>query len=739
MSFARYFKLSSYCLIASGFVAIAATGALDPFSLILFSAALIVSWCINTAHLYRRLSGWALNTLAIAYFPLYLVDYKILSRSFVISIVHFVFYMAALKLLTLARDRDYVYLYLISFVELLAASTLTIGMAFALSFFVFLLSGVSTLMLFEMRRSNARALEKGKLQPPVVPSGMEGSGLELFSRFPAGKVAAVSLVTTLMILLLAIPLFFLLPRPSLGILSRSSGQTQFISGFSERVELGEIGNIKESDAVVMRVKVSESPAKLPGNLKWRGIALDRYDGRAWSRGDLRRRAVTLQAGPYFKLEELTHSRKLLSQTYFLEALSTNVVFASRKALAVSRDVGFVQRDSSDSLYTSHHTLRKIRYEVISEPSQPDASLLNSRSGPIPEEVKACCLQLPPEDPRIGRLAKEVTRDHTTPFEKARALERFLRSNYSYSLELRGSPNSKDPLAMFLFEVRRGHCEYFASAMTIMLRELGIPARLVNGFRTGEYNSIGDDWTVRQYDAHSWVEAYFAPFGWYEFDPTPPDPQRSRPALARMLANLVDALDLWWWEEVVNYDFWKQYQLIGTLRTKIADYQQSLKNLLAGAYLKGRSGVDRVRKSDWILTRGPKILGVLALVLAAAYFILRRQAGLGVRLARAIHRLVSHPGDAAVITSFYAEALDLLRSRGFKRNLGQTPLEFAQSLGTHPAARPFETLTHLYNRARFSAAGTGAESATAESLLKSLRSTLRSQPRIPRKNVFYCFV
>jgi hypothetical protein len=723
MSFARYFRLSSYCLIASGFVAIAATGTLDLFSLLLFSVAFIVSWFIDTARLYQRLSGWVLNSLAIAYFPLYLIDYKILSHSFLISTIHLVFYMAALKLVTLAKDRDYVYLYVISFAELLAASTLTIDLTFALSFFIFLFSGVSTLVLFEMRRSNARAQEKGNLQPPVIPSGMEGSGLELFSRFPAGKVAGISLVMTLMIVLLAIPLFFLLPRASLGILSRRPGQTRFVSGFSDRVELGEIGDIKESDAVVMRVKVGDSPSKLPEDLKWRGIALDHYDGRAWSRSDLRRRAVTMQEAGFYKLEEFTHSRNRLSQTFFLEALSTDVLFASRKVLAVSGDIGSVQRDSSDSLYTSHHMLRKVRYEAISEPSPPDASLLNSRTGPIPEELKACCLQLPREDPRIAKLAREITGDKTTPFEKTRVVERYLRSNYSYSLELRGTPNSKDPLAMFLFEVRRGHCEYFASAMTIMLRELGIPARLVNGFRTGEYNSIGNNWTVRQYDAHSWVEVYFAPFGWYEFDPTPPDPQHSRPAFARTLANLVDAIDLWWWEEVVNYDRWKQYLLIDNLRTKIAYYQRRLKILLADAYRKSRSGVERAQMPDWILTRGRQILGLLALLAVAAYLVLRRQAGLRRRLARALRRLIAHPDETEEIASFYAEALDLLRSQGLKRDRAQTPLEFAHSLGSHPAAIPFETLTRLYNRVRFGSVKSDAEIPEAEALLKSLRSTL----------------
>ncbi len=720
MSFARYFKISSFSLIASGFVAIAATGALDPFSLILFSIAFIASCFVETERLYERLS---LNLLALAYIPIYLVDYKFLSHSFIISTLRLVFYVAALKLLTLTKDRDYVFLYGISFAELLAASTLTIDMTFTVSLVVFLLSAVSTLILFEMRRSNARALKKGRLLPPVVTSGMEGSGLELFSRFPAGTVALISLITALLIALVAVPLFFLLPRRPIAILNRPAGQTRFISGFSEKVELGEIGNIKESDAVVMRVKVNRAPAGLPRDLKWRGIALDHYDGRTWSKSDPRQDAVTLQEAGFYKLEEYSHSRWRISQTFFLEALSTNVVFASRKVLAVSKDIGFLRRDSSDSLYADRHLLRKVRYAAISELPEAEALQASSGSWPVPEQVKACCLQLPREDPRIGRLAREITKGLPSPYRKALALESFLRDNYSYSLELRGSPKTDDPLAAFLFDIRRGHCEYFATAMTIMLRELGIPARLVNGFRIGEYNSIGDDWTVRQYDAHSWVEAYIAPAGWFEFDPTPPDPRRSRPAFARMLANLADAVDLWWWEDVVNYDFGKQYELISGVRLRLSLYHQRLRNFLSASYSWSRSCAERVQGWKWA-TDGLIMAGTLVLVLITACLILRLQPALRRRLARSFRRLLSQPDESAEITSFYAEALEILQSYGYRRNLGQTPLEFAQSIGDQPAAEPFKALTRLYNKIRFGPGRVGGHAAEAEALIRSLRSSLR---------------
>src|SRR5262249_33648067 len=159
------------------------------------------------------------------------------------------------------------------------------------------------------------------------------------------------------------------------------------------------------------------------------------------------------------------------------------------------------------------------------------------------------------------------------FGKAQAVERFLKTNYGYSLQLKGAPHSADPLAMFLFDVREGHCEYFASAMVIMLRELEIPARLVNGFRAGEYNRFGDAFIVRQYDAHSWVEAYFPPYGWIEFDPTPPDPAQPGRGWLRVVSHLLDAADLWWLEEIVNYTSWSQGQMLREARQSVWEYSR----------------------------------------------------------------------------------------------------------------------------------------------------------------------
>jgi transglutaminase-like putative cysteine protease len=724
MTFERYFKASSYCLVGAGFAAIIATGKIDRISGILFAAVFIASLCMDTARLRRCIPGWVLNCITFVYLIFFAVDLRLLSRSFLVATVHLLFFAAAVKLLTLAKDRDYLQLYLISFAEVIAASTLTVNIVFAVCLTVFMFCGISTLILFEMRRSNAKMQDNAKARPFVTRRDLQGSALELFTPFPAGLYSVTAIGITLLIVAVAVPLFFLFPRIAQGIYRQPSGNTRFISGFSDRVELGQIGAIKQSDAVVMRVKTVEPPEDLQHAVKWRGIAFDYFDGRSWKRTDRRRHEIPTQ-GEYYKLENSAQGTKWLNQTFFIEALPTNVVFAARKVLAVSRDVGSLQQDSAESLYTEQHLFKKLRYSAISDPIRPDPVIISDLL-PVPQEILNTYLQLPPEDPRIAELAEQVTKAAPNRFTKAQALERYLRLNYGYSLVLRGTPNSKDPLAMFLFDVRRGHCEYFASSMAIMLRQIGIPTRLVNGFRAGEYNGIGSNWIVRQYDAHSWIEAYFPPYGWIEFDPTPTESEHSRTEFARIISNLADAIDLWWWEGVVNYDSSKQFRAFSGLYAGLEKCQRNMRGFLALVYEKGRIGIAWIHSpslgadivKSWILW-APFIL-ISALLLIRPW---RRHFF-------SLARRVLHPGNPGIAAAcFYREAVALLGDRGFKPGQGQTPLEFARSLGGHPSHSPFLTLTQMYNSIRFGPPGRTLDHEEAQTQLRLLRDSLRKRQGI----------
>ena len=200
-----------------------------------------------------------------------------------------------------------------------------------------------------------------------------------------------------------------------------------------------------------------------------------------------------------------------------------------------------------------------RYSATSNIAEPSARDLRTAGSAYPPAVLATFLRLPRKlDTRIPQLANEATDSADNNYDKARALETYLRTHFSYSLHLsRTVPH--DPLANFLFERKQGHCEYFASSMAVMLRSLGIPSRVVNGFRTGEFNDVTSQYVVRASNAHSWVEAYFPNHGWVAFDPTPGASIPARTGWSRV-SLYVDALASFWREWVVNYDVGHQQSL-----------------------------------------------------------------------------------------------------------------------------------------------------------------------------------
>ena len=150
---------------------------------------------------------------------------------------------------------------------------------------------------------------------------------------------------------------------------------------------------------------------------------------------------------------------------------------------------------------------------------PDPARLRAAPEGLPAGYRQY-LQVPGEiTEEVRQLAQDITRGATTRYDKAVAVTRWLRSNLGYTLKME-SPGGTEPIHHFLLERRRGHCEYFSSAMAILLRTVDVPTRNVNGFLGGEWNEYNDYIAVRAGDAHSWVEVYFQGVGWVTFDPTP---------------------------------------------------------------------------------------------------------------------------------------------------------------------------------------------------------------------------
>ena len=195
----------------------------------------------------------------------------------------------------------------------------------------------------------------------------------------------------------------------------------------------------------------------------------------------------------------------------------NVFFLAPEALSLEGNYRLVSRDDAGAVFNTDLEHPVSTYEADSNVAQPGPTELRGAGRDYPPAVLLNYLQLPRLDPRMAPLAEQITAAADNNYDKAVALERYLRTHFGYTLQL-GRSAHRDPLAYFLFERKQGHCEYFASSMAVMLRTLGIPSRVVNGFRTGEFNDLTSQYLVRASNAHSWVEAYFPGHGWIRFDP-----------------------------------------------------------------------------------------------------------------------------------------------------------------------------------------------------------------------------
>ena len=461
------------------------------------------------------------------------------------------------------------------------------------------------------------------------------------------------------------------------------------------------------------------------------MALDRFDGRHWFQSSDSRPSFPPNDGDLFRLGTTDDLSRLTTETFFVEPIDTPVLFAAPRAVALQGAFPYVRRDRDDALSTRPHPQERITYTVYSDTFEPPPERLRADRIPDPKGATANLrrpveeyLQLPADlDTRVGSLAWTVVRQAgaRNAYDAARAVEAHLNQNayggsYRYSLLMRAS--GPDPLADFLFNVRAGHCEYFATAMAVMLRTLRIPARIVNGFQAGEYNSAADAYIVRQADAHSWVEVYFPETdSWVTFDPTPADGRAagtSGTGLSGSLRRYADALELFWLQYVVAYDRQGQRTLARTIQERVSSYGLGVSQSADAMRARlsawwggqgGRAGVLGMVTSPLVLTPGALLFAAVGLLW------LRRRGFLG--FARGTKE--ARAADAAVV-KFYERMTEALAGRGLRRRADETPLEFAESVGSPEVLK----ITGAYNRVRFGAQQlTSAEAAEVERSLRSV--------------------
>ena len=689
----HYFELAIYLLVLTGFGTLAGTGGVDLPSVILVATALAVRGYFLAKKRSLVISERWTTPLSIAYFAFFAIDYLVFSRSFLPATVHLALFGVVVRTFSVRRERDYITLAILAFLMVLASAVLTVDSIFLFSFAVFMLMAVATFVLMEMRRSGIAA---------TIPARHSSDPQE--HRHFAVAFVRFTPALMLMILVGGAALFFVMPRVSAGYLGGYSFGTDFSSGFSDHVQLGQIGQIQLSNAVVMHIQI-EGDTNGSHVLYWRGVSLANFDGHTWSNPRdqfmLSRQPDTSFAPPVNgnapRSYDIAHveKQKIIRYRVLMEPIGTNVFFLAPWARSVKGDYRLLAGDSGGAVYDfdSQHAISK--YEATSDIATPSPAELRDAGRNYPERIKEAYLRAPEADPRVAKLASQITNKATNDYDRASALENYLRTHFAYTLELPRS-EKKDPIANFLFERKQGHCEYFASSMAVMLRTLGIPSRVVNGFHGNEFNDITGSYIVRARNAHAWVEAYFPGYGWQTFDPTPSAAFGTPQGLGR-LALYLDAAASFWRDWVVSYDSSNQYVLgkaaINTSRGMWEGARLWAHAHYASMLSWARRSQSRIENSprQWMLIGGAVVLLLLLL------------SNLG-RIIRFVHekRLGSHPerSPEQAASVWYQRMARTVARSGMRKTDSETPQEFVRKIEDRRLRLPVERFTDVYESARF---------------------------------------
>ena len=659
----RAVRLGAFLLVFASGIAFLLTQKLFFSSLILVGAALIALFAEGRK---TRASWWEIASFV--YFFFFFFDIWRISGSLAPALVHLFIFILINKIFNLQSDRDYYQLYLLTFLSILAASSLSAEIEM---FYMILL--YITLLVWNI--ASLTLLKEWK-----AAGTSESFPFSLFHPLYWGAVLATS-VTAFVI---AMGIFFVLPRIQLGYFSHlTAGKTQHVSGFSQTVSLGDIAAIADDKNVVMRVRVSSTEPLPAGHLYWRGISFDHYNGRSWStRNPGTRFLYSDSFSNFYNSKDYRDEASLTKQEFFLAPLDTRIVFGAGKIVRIHGNFRGITRDDNGTLTGMN---RPENYEVYSKISTWPANVLRTVRIRVPDNIKKYYLQLPDASPEMNHLAWTVGGNAPTTIDRVLAIQRYLENNYTYTT--RNLPqDAEDPVSVFLFQQKAGHCEYFATSMVLLLRHLGIPARIVNGFLEGEFNDIGDFYLVRQTDAHSWVEVYFNGV-WIPFDPSPRLAAAGPSSIWSSInfRRILDSVNFFWDRYILIFSGQDQLNALSAAKEK---YQQI--RTAAKRSTNGTSSWPVKLKQSW--QRHRLLFGISLLILGIVLFCLRLY--LRGRRKQEVSRTP---------ILFYQEMLFLLEKKGFIRSPAITPGEFVGQLSEEiPAeyAQDIQQITDLFYKARF---------------------------------------
>jgi transglutaminase-like putative cysteine protease len=682
--------LASYAIVLVSAAALVLTGQVSTLAIAIHAVAVIVSlrlrnhpraWQRNATVLNAGLLGsigfslslWLRGDLAL------------------LALAHFAHLAQALQLLDARSRRSDFLLVALALFQIVLAANLTDSILFPPLLLAFLVATVWTLVVHTLWMETIAAGEAWSPQRAFAPRLLRTTLLA-----SAGTAA------------LALVIFLFLPRLHAGALGSRGGIGGAAAGFSDRVSLGDIGRIRRDPAIALRIETLRGVAKPPEQAYYRGLAFDHFDGRHWSVTQGARDPLGVAADLGVRVGSSSREPDLV-QRILREPVESGVLFGAARPLEIEGGIGRIERDRNGGLYAPESSEDRVQYVVESETHLPTSAELRDDRALAPERGGERYLEMPALSPALFALTEQIMSGAGNDADRVSAVERWLREKgrYSDTPPAERADDPRSPIEHFVLENTEGHCEYFASAMVMMLRSQGIPARLVNGFAGGRDNEFGGFVEVSRSDAHAWAEVSFEHAGWVRFDPTPPD-LRMRAAHLGMLAQLRDvagAAEHWWYQHVVEFDRSAQLR---ALRSGWLAWQQWRGERATPTAIAPRAPHSGWRQLPWLQWARPAVAALLGATLIAGLVRWRRRS--------------ARRGSLPVA---YGEALRLLEEeRGLVRDAALPARDFARRAARvmpPAAAAAFWTLTEDYLRQRFG----GHRPAAPRRALRALRDSLRA--------------
>ena len=470
------------------------------------------------------ISRWLVAALAVAEIFVLGFDALYVSRDFLIAVAHMTIVFQALKSFDFHEPWDPLQVYFMALLQLIITSDLSLSMAVGSVFVVFLFIFMAVLVVSHFMK--------------------EGTIDQVDFKRPMIIISLLAFVFTLIF-------FISIPRLKSGIWGRKAANGIRTVGFSGALNFGSFKEVLSDDTIAMRVEIRD-PGPIP--LYWRGSTLDRFDGVTWTDTFRRRERIGSNDG-FFTFESYKlNLDELVEQKLILEPLNTEVVFGLGEIAVLRSESRLLYLNMPGTIMLPQKISRRYSYTAYSrlEPRKLDSGEFERFGGRY--------LHMPEGLERVRELAREVVSKDTalTPGEKAQLLEIFFLREFRYSLQTTPPPRGVSAMEHFLFTTRSGYCQYFASAMALMLRSIDIPSRIVTGYAGGEVNDLGNYVIVRQNNAHSWVEA-FIEGRWQRYDPTP----LSAPPVSSGFRLTMDTIRMQWYRYVVGFSSFDQRNLVRT--------------------------------------------------------------------------------------------------------------------------------------------------------------------------------